>query len=277
VIKHIKSRENPWFRALAALASSSRERRLQGRAILDGPHLIAAWRAAGSVAEAVVASEAGCARPESRELLDNVPARTRVVLPDRLFDALAQVATPTGILAVIATPAPAALPAEIGDAIMLEGLQDAGNLGSILRTAAAAGVRQIFLSPGSAFAWSPKVLRAGMGAHFALTIHEHVDLEALADRCCGRLVATDAHGGRPLDSADLAGPVAWIFGNEGAGVSASLAGRATDRVHIPMPGAAESLNVAAAAAVCLFEQVRQRRAAVGGGAAAEPRGRPESR
>jgi TrmH family RNA methyltransferase len=260
VIKRIQSRDNPWFKSLVKLTASARERRTQGRAILDGPHLIAAWRAGGGVAEAVVASETGWARPEARALLENVPARTRVLLPDRLFDALAQVATPVGILAVIATPAPPAIPEEVGDAILLEGLQDAGNLGSILRTAAAAGVTQVFLSPGSAFAWSPKVLRAGMGAHFALTIHENVPLETLAGRCRGKLIATDARGGEPLDAADLTGPVAWIFGNEGAGISASLAARATDRMSIPMPGGAESLNVAAAAAVCLFEQARQRRA-----------------
>lgn len=259
MIKRIQSRENPWFKSLLRLSASARERRQQGRAILDGPHLIEAWRARGDVAEAVVASETGWSKSEARALLEGVPSRTRVLLPDRLFDALAQVATPVGILAVVATPVPTAIPADIGDAILLEGLQDAGNLGSILRTAAAAGVTQIFLSPGSAFAWSPKVLRAGMGAHFALTIHENVAIESLAARCRGKLIATDARAGGPLDAADLAGPVAWIFGNEGAGVSPSLAARATDRLHIPMPGVAESLNVAAAAAVCLFEQVRQRR------------------
>ncbi|MCC6608897.1 MAG: RNA methyltransferase [Burkholderiales bacterium] len=259
-MKRIQSRENAWFKSLVKLSASARERRLRGRAILDGPHLIEAWRAGGGVAEAIVASETGSSRPEVRALLESAAAETRVLLPDRLFDALAQVVTPVGILAVIATPAPASVPEEIGDAILLEGLQDAGNLGSILRTAAAAAIARIFLSPGSAFAWSPKVLRAGMGAHFALSIHENVPLETLARRCRGRLIATDAHGGRPLDAVDLTGPVAWIFGNEGAGISPGLASVATDRLHVPMPGMAESLNVAAAAAICLFEQVRQRRA-----------------
>ncbi len=174
MIKRIQSRENAWFKSLVKLSASARERRLRGRAILDGPHLIEAWRAGGGVAEAIVASETGSSRPEVRALLESAAAETRVLLPDRLFDALAQVVTPVGILAVIATPAPASVPEEIGDAILLEGLQDAGNLGSILRTAAAAAIARIFLSPGSAFAWSPKVLRAGMGAHFALSIHENV-------------------------------------------------------------------------------------------------------
>ena len=258
MIKRIQSRENAWFKSLAKLASSSRERRARGRAILDGPHLIEAWRATGDVAEAIVASESGCERPEARALLESVPADTRVVLTDRLFDAVAQVATPVGILAVVATPAPAELPEEIGDALLLEGIQDAGNLGSILRSAAAAAVKRVFLSPGSAFAWSPKVLRAGMGAHFAITIHENARLDTVARRCRGGVVATTARGGRALYAADLRGPVAWIFGNEGAGISPALAASATERLHIPMPGGAESLNVAAAAAICLFEQVRQR-------------------
>lgn len=260
VLKRIQSRENPWYKSLVRLASSSRERRREGRAILDGPHLIAAWSACGGVAEALVASESGSARPEARALLEATPARTRVVVPDRMFDALAQVATPVGILAVVATPAPAAPPEALDDALLLDGLQDAGNLGSILRSAAAAGVRTVCLAPGSVFAWSPKVLRAGMGAHFGLEIHESVRLEDLAARCRGRLIATDPRAERALDATDLRGPVAWIFGNEGAGISPALAARASDRVRIPMPGGAESLNVAAAAAICLFEQVRQRRA-----------------
>jgi TrmH family RNA methyltransferase len=257
-IKRIQSRGNVWYKSLQRLASSSRERRAQRRAILDGPHLIEAWRARGTPAEALVASETGYARTEVRDLLEGTSARTCVVLADRLFDAVAQVATPVGIMAVVATPEPAPLPDRLGDAVLVDGVQDAGNLGSILRSAAAAGVSDVVLSPGTVFAWSPRVLRAGMGAHFVLAIHEGVRLEALLGRCSGRVAAADAHGATSLHECDLRGPVAWIFGNEGSGVSAALAGQASDRVRIPMPGKAESLNVAAAAAVCLFEQVRQR-------------------
>ncbi|MCZ7564235.1 MAG: RNA methyltransferase [Burkholderiales bacterium] len=263
-MKRIQSRENAWYKSLVKLASSSRERRRLGMAILDGPHLIEAWRARGGIAEAIVASESGSTRPDVHGLLGAAPAHAHVILPDRLFDALAQVATPVGVLAVVATPAPAALPAAIGDALLLDGLQDAGNLGAILRSAAAAGLTDVFLGHGCAFAWSPKVLRAGMGAHFGLTIREGVALEALAERCAGKLIATDPRAARSLDRVDLRGPVAWIFGNEGAGITPALAAVASELVRIPMPGGTESLNVASAAAVCLFEQVRQRRAAAGG-------------
>lgn len=257
-MKRIQSRENAWYKALRRLASSSRERRAQARAILDGPHLIAAWRASGGTADALVASETGYARPEVRELFDTTSARTRVILADRLFDAAAQVAAPVGIMAVVDAPRAEPAPERIADAVLLDGIQDAGNLGSILRSASAAGVTNVFLSPGTVFAWSPRVLRAGMGAHFALTIREGVALEALLPRCSGRTLVADARGARLLHECDLRGPVAWIFGNEGAGVSAALAVQASERVRIPMAGPTESLNVAAAAAVCLFEQVRQR-------------------
>jgi TrmH family RNA methyltransferase len=258
VTKRIASRENALYKSLARLASSSRARREQGAALLDGPHLVAAFRAGGEAAETIVASESGYARSEIRALFDATPARARVLLADRLFDSLAQVATPTGILAVVRTPAPAAEPDALETCVMLEGLQDPGNLGSILRTAVAAGVRQVFLGTGCVFAWAPKVLRAGQGAHFGVSIHEGVGLARLAGRFPGTVVGTDPHATTSVFDLDLTGPVAWVFGGEGGGVSPELAARATVRARIPMPGSTESLNVAAAAAVCLFEQVRQR-------------------
>jgi TrmH family RNA methyltransferase len=144
---------------------------------------------------------------------------------------------------------------------MLEDIQDPGNIGSILRSAAAAAVSEIYLSSGCVHAWSPRVLRAGMGAHFALQIHEGVDLAGLIERYRGTVVAAVGNAARSLYSVDLRREVALLFGNEGAGLSARLREAAHLRVSIPMPGRVESLNVAAAAAVCLFERVRQRQRA----------------
>lgn len=271
MIKRIASRDNAAYRRLARLASSSRARRESGAALLDGPHLVEALRTSGGTADALVASESGYARDEVRRLFESTPARARMLLSDRLFDALAQVATPTGILAVVRAPGAQPVPAEPETCLLLEGIQDPGNLGSILRTAVAAGVRQAFLGAGSVFAWSPKVLRAGQGAHFFLAIHEDAPLAPFAARFAGTVVTTDPRAERSLFELDLAAaPVAWVFGSEGGGVSAELAAQAHVRVRIPMPGAAESLNVAAAVAVCLFEQVRQR---LGGPATTSPRGR----
>lgn len=256
-LRLVRSRDNPRFKALRDLATSTRARRKAGLALLDGAHLISSFRASGGVPEQLILSEHGAANAEAARLAAGVAAQAVLVLADSLFGEIAQVATPTGIIALIRTPKPGALPAAIERCVMIENIQDAGNLGSILRSTAAAGMRTVLLSPGCAFAWSPKVLRAGMGAHFGLDIYDNADLAAAARRLSGRLICTSGHARKSLYEVELRGPLAWVFGNEGSGVSAAMATLATEQVRIPMPGKSESLNVAAAAAICLFEQVRQ--------------------
>ena len=143
--------------------------------------------------------------------------------------------------------------------VVLDGVQDAGNVGSILRSAAAAGVKQVFCAPGTAYAWSSKVLRSAMGAHFLLDIFEDVPAATLIERLAIPAVMTDSHTSQAIYDCDLSGPVAWVFGNEGAGVSNAWLTAVAHRLTIPQPGGMESLNVAAAAAICLFEQCRQQR------------------
>ena len=164
---------------------------------------------------------------------------------------------------MVTTPAPA-LPPPAGFHLLLEDVQDPGNVGAMLRTAAAAGVEQVLLSKHCAFAWAPKVLRAAQGAHFLTTIVEDVDLGswARAFRRSGRVFATVATGGADLYATGFPSRVAIAIGNEGAGLTAALLNEVVERITIPMPGGAESLNAAAAAAVVLFECVRQRRFAV---------------
>lgn len=257
-MKLIRSRENPRFRELRRLATSTRNRRSKGLALLDGTHLIAAYRARGGIPEQLILSESGAANAEAAGLAAGIAAQAVLLLADPLFSDIAQVATPTGIVALIRTPQPGPLRGRIEHCVMLENIQDAGNLGSILRSAAAAGIATVLLSPGCAFAWSPKVLRAGMGAHFSLDIYDNADLPAAAGRLSGRLVCTGSHAEKTVYQVDLRGPLAWAFGNEGAGLSAALIAVASELVRIPMAGGTESLNVAAAAAICLFEQVRQK-------------------
>jgi TrmH family RNA methyltransferase len=141
---------------------------------------------------------------------------------------------------------------------LLEDIQDPGNLGSILRSAAAAGCDAVFLSQGCADVWSAKVLRAGMGGHFLLSLQEVADLPAVAAQFKGKLLATSLSAYTSLYNCDLQGSLAFAVGNEGAGLSARLMQFATQQIKIPMPGKVESLNVAAATAVCLFEAARQR-------------------
>lgn len=255
--KNLASRANPLVKTLLRLSKSSHERRKQGRTLLDGAHLVEAFHAAGHRIGTLVLSESGAKRAELRALFERVDAQNRVQLSDSLFDEIATVTTPSGIMALVETPYPASEPALDCDSLMLETIQDPGNLGSILRSAAAAGVRQVLLSTGSAFAWSPKVLRAGMGAHFYLDIFEDADLVAFARAFRGDCVATEATAKESLFDLQMSKPVAWMFGNEGAGLSAEMSKAAHSRVRIPMPGAAESLNIAAAAAICLFERVRR--------------------
>lgn len=257
-MKKIQSRENPFYKSLLKLAASSRARREARTTILDGSHLLEAYTASGKTAIALIVRETSLESTEIQRLLSSVAADHVYALSDSLFDAAAQVATPTGVMALVGTPPPAPAPARLGDAVLVEEIQDPGNLGSILRSAAAAGIKNVFLSRKSIFAWSPKVLRAGMGAHFTLSIHEDMDLPDLIKRREGLALATDVNGGKSIYETSLRGPVSWIFGNEGAGVSAALMELADFRVHIPMPGRLNSLNLAAAAAVCLFEQNRQR-------------------
>jgi TrmH family RNA methyltransferase len=205
----------------------------------------------------LIVAEAARERPAVRALLGSVPATHTIVVAGPAWNALAQLPAAVGVLAVVPTPQPPVRSAA-DFCLLLEDVQDPGNVGSILRSAAAAGVAQVFLSPQCAFAWSPKVLRAGQGAHFHLEIYEDADLAAWARGYRGRVVAAVAAGGESLFEADLAQPIAVAIGNEGAGLSGALRDASSQHVTIPMPGGFESLNAAAAAAVCLFECVRQR-------------------
>ena len=257
-MKSIRSRDNPQIKALIKLAGSSRERRRTGTTILEGEHLVHAYQESGGTAELIFASETALASPEVRGFFEKVPAKSRLGLSDALLARVSQLVSSAGVAAVIRTPSPGPPPRSVSSCLLLENIQDPGNLGAILRTAAAAGVAHVFLSKDSVFAWSPKVIRAGMGAHFSLSIFEGVDVGGVAQSFRGSVVAMEPRAGRSLYDLDLKGPVAWVFGNEGAGLSERAGQLATHRVRIPMPGRAESLNVAAAVAICLFEQIRQR-------------------
>jgi len=270
-MRQIVSRDNPHFKALKKLCQSGRERRKSGRTVLDGMHLIEAYSQHFGNPEEVLVSESGSTRREIADYLQraqsgrgdhsaagNTVKSTLTLLSDALFAELAVVETPSGVMAIVAQPRAAhGLNQEI-DAVLLDGVQDPGNVGSILRSAAAAGFRQILLSADCAQVWSPKTLRAAMGAHFQLDIHEACDLPAFLGGYRGQAVVTALDAATSLYAAKLRAPLAWVFGSEGQGVRPETVEATGLQVRIPMPGATESLNVAAAAAICLFETVRQR-------------------
>ena len=253
-VKHLTSRDNPAYRHLHALSTSSRVRRQAEQTLLDGDHLIEAALSAGCAIEQWIFVES-CPPAVQDYWQARAPRAPAVVLSDALFRGISPVVTPTGLLAVIATPRPAAgvQPQSI---VLLEALQDPGNLGAVLRAAAASGCDAVHLSLGCAEAWSPKCLRGGQGAQFALRIYEGQDLPAVARHHDGPVYAGVLGARQRLYDLDLRGPVGFAFGNEGAGLSAALAAVCQPFV-IPMPGQVESLNVATAAAICLFERVRQ--------------------
>ncbi|MBN8507956.1 MAG: RNA methyltransferase, partial [Burkholderiales bacterium] len=173
-----------------------------------------------------------------------------------LFGELSALQPAVAVGAFVDRPPPLPLRRDV-DTLVLDRIQDAGNAGSMLRSAAALGVAQVLALPGSAALWSPKVLRAGMGAHFALALHEAVAEEALLALGLP-LVGTSSHAGDPLPAAALPRPCAWIFGHEGQGVAPRLLECCTAVVAVPQPGGEESLNVAAATAICLYESLRRR-------------------
>lgn len=253
-MKPITSRDNPLVKTLKRLGQSARARREEGLTVLDSIHLVTAAEAAGLIMQTLVVSESGLQQPEIAAF---VADRDGVVLPDALYRDCAVVEHPSGLMAVVTMPAPS-LPDPTIDSVVLDGIQDPGNVGTLIRTAAAAGFRQVVLSADCAGAWSPKVLRAGQGGHFVLRVAEGVELQTFLRQFPGTTAVTCLDGAVSLYEAQWKAPVAWIFGSEGQGVRPETIAAAGLRVKIPMPGAVESLNVGAAAAVCLFETVRRR-------------------
>jgi TrmH family RNA methyltransferase len=179
------------------------------------------------------------------------------VVADPLFAGISGLESPAPIGFIVPWAGSAALRGS-EPTVVLERVQDAGNVGTILRSAAAFGFTQVVALSGTAALWSPKVVRAGMGAHFALNLVEQAELAALAS-LAPPLLATSSHATQAIDESTLPWPCAWVFGHEGMGVSEELMRRCSQRLAIPQPGGEESLNVAAAAAVCLYESARQRR------------------
>ena len=245
-IVHIQSRDNPLLKELRRLSQDSTAYRKQGRVWLEGDHLCRAALARGWKPAVALFSESFW--PQAQAQYGHVAIKT-VVLADALLADLSSLESPAPMGFIVDLPAAAAFDPHVAS-VVLDRVQDAGNVGSILRSAGAFGFKQIIALKGSAALWSPKVLRAGMGAHFDLRLVEAVTPEAL-EALAVPLLVTSSHGGACLHQASLPWPCAWVMGHEGQGVSPALEARAAQRIRIAQPGGEESLNVAAAAAICL--------------------------
>lgn len=254
----IASRDNARVKRWRALMRDARERRAHGRAIIEGGNLVTAFLNSGKTVECLIFSKTGSSRAEFNELAVR-SGKTPTVLADPVFRSIADTEAPAGIAAEIALPDSVPDMKTSTGCVFLEGIQDAGNVGAILRSAAAFGIRDAVLGRGCADAWSPKALRAASGAHFLIGLAEGANLAAEIGRFTGKIVCTVPRDGIPLAQADLSGRIGWLFGAEGQGVSEALALRATLKVSIPMTDGAESLNVAAAAAICFHEMARRKR------------------
>lgn len=249
----IHSRDNALLKDLRRLAQDSTAYRKQGRIWLEGDHLCRAALERGQQPSHAVfqASWYDAVGHQWQDAGGKV-----VVIEDGLFDTLSALESPGRMGFVLPLPAQPALDPAVAS-VVLDGLQDAGNVGTILRSAGAFGFRQVLAMKGTAALWSPKVLRAGMGAHFGLQLIEGLEPAAL-DALRVPLLATSSHQGDYLHRARLPWPCAWVLGHEGQGVSAALAQRASQSVRIVQPGGEESLNVGAAAAICLHASAAAR-------------------
>ncbi|HSB23879.1 MAG TPA: RNA methyltransferase [Burkholderiaceae bacterium] len=253
-VVRIASRDNPLLTRVRRLNATPDAYRTLGVVWLEGDHLVRAALDRGWPLRELLVSARQQADATLQPLLSR--AATVRIVDDALWSGIGSLSSKAPVAALAAWPG--LQPVMAGRrTIVLDRVQDAGNLGSVLRSAAAFGVSQVVALKGCAALWSPKVLRAGMGAHFGLHLAEGAE-EASLDALGVPLLATSSHDGASLPGAALPDPCAWVFGHEGQGVSASLLRRCALRLRIPQPGGEESINVAAAAAVCLYESMRRR-------------------
>ena len=253
-LKPVTSRSNPLWQSLRRLSQEPTAYRRQGQVWIEGEHLCTEAVQQGRSPRLAVMTEAAWQMPGLRMLAEAAPSV--VLLPAPLMAALGNLESPPP-LALVLDWAPERVIDALAPSVVLDRLQDAGNVGTVLRSAAAFGLRQVIALKGSAALWSPKVLRAGMGAHFRLHLLEGLEPDAL-QALQVPMLATSSHATAAIDATALPWPCAWMLGHEGQGLSAALASRCALQLRIPQPGGLESLNVAAAASVCFYESARQR-------------------
>jgi TrmH family RNA methyltransferase len=239
----LTSKDNPKVKHWTKLAADTRYRKSEGRALLEGPHLVAALKASGAQAIAIMVTEKALAGKEIASLAGKSP----IVVSESVFRSIVEAENPPGIAAEIAIPQPKD---SSGDVVFLESIQDPSNVGAIIRSAAAFGLGEVVLDQACADPWSPRALRAGMGGHFNLSLRQVARLDFAGFD--GTLLCTVVKGGKPLRDAKVRGRLGWIFGGEGRGVSQEAERQAKVKVTIPVSPGTESLNVAAAAAICFY-------------------------
>jgi RNA methyltransferase, TrmH family len=260
-MKTIQSRDNTVAKYLINLATSSRERKKAGHSVLDGAHLVIAYIDAGFTPLSIAIRESAIGSPDAVSLLKIINGKNIALylMADDIMDKASSLESGASIMAVIDTPPSQSTPHTARAVIVLDNVQDPGNVGSILRSAAAFGIAHALLGHGTAAAWSPKVIRAGQGAHFVVNIEEGADVAVWLKSYPGSRVALvpNDENAAALFTLNLTSPTAFIIGSEGAGISTEVIATATNCASIPMSGKMESLNASACAAIAMYEWHRQ--------------------
>ncbi len=258
-MKKITSAQNPLVKKLVQLSEKQSFRNKQKMTIIEGAHLTAEWLKRFGVPDFCVISSSSKRSEEVEGIIQKCEElNTEIIeLEAKIYSKISPVIEGVGILFVVKIPENQCVDF-CEDVIILDRIQDPGNFGTILRSAVGFGAKQIICSKGTVSAWSPKVLRSGMGAHFKLQILENQDLNEVILKVETPIFATSLQAEKSIYDENFTTKTAWIFGNEGAGVSLELLSKVKNQVIIPQVGEIESLNVAMAATVCLAEQARQR-------------------
>jgi RNA methyltransferase, TrmH family len=250
----ITSRQNPRFKSLVKLISSARDLRAEGLCVLEGEHLISHFVARGLALETLIVVK-------EFEDRNTFSAKEMLRIPAAHMGPMSELNSPQNIIALAKVPQNPPIPAAQFvpfSALILEKIQDPSNVGALLRTAAAMGIREAWLSEGCAYAWSQKTLRASQGAQCNLIVRENIELVSALAKFNGEIcVTTLSESMQLIDATFTAQRIAFVVGNEGEGVSEAVLKLATSRVRIPMHAGVESLNVGAAAAIVLYEWQRQ--------------------
>lgn len=254
----ITSKDNPTIKTAHALLTQSRQRKKLGKTVIEGTHLLEAYLNANLTPDTVIVSESGLQNDEINALLGRLNQIKTLTVSDNLYKEIRRLGESLPIMAMIDMPHLDFNQLITSDCLIINGVQDNGNLGTLLRTASAVGVKTVICTTGSASAWSPKTLRAGMGANFSLDIFENINVDEILAKVKVPMFATSSHTDKVIYQTDLRQPLALIMGHEGQGVDERLLSQSAP-IALPQPNGQESLNVAIAGSLCLYEMLRQRR------------------
>lgn len=262
----ITSLDNERVKRVKALQSRSRSRRNEERFVIEGLKLVQEAAKAGVPVDEAFYTESFAETEEGRALLERLSAlgASQMAVDDAVMEAMSDTPAPQGVLAVLPS-LKLAVPEDVDFALIIDGVSDPGNMGTIMRAAAAAGVPLMYVTAGTVDITNPKVMRSAMGAHFRLPV-KYASWDGIANQLEGHVIfVAEAEGGAPYFNVDWKQPCALIVSEEAHGASDEAKRIAHARITIPMPGGMESLNVAMASSILLFEMVRQRK--VGGDSA----------